>query len=106
MSTFKHKFSEESLEEAKKHVEIKYLPNTYDTIHITTYAMIVDSAFGVVKDEYRRLTEEARKKQRSLRNDTPKYLEALTEYLTNTEVLIIDAQKAIAEKLGLTGNKL
>ena len=30
----------------------------------------------------------------------PKYLTALTEYLTNTEVLILDGQKAIANKVG------
>lgn len=38
--------------------------------------------------------------------DTSKYLEALTEYLTNTEVLIIDGQKALAAKLGLSAQKL
>lgn len=38
--------------------------------------------------------------------DTSKYLEALTEYLTNTEVLIIDGQKALASKLGLSAQKL
>lgn len=60
----------------------------------------------MVKDEYKRLTEEARIKQRTLLKDAPKYLEALTEYLTNTEVLIIDGQKALAAKVGLSGHKL
>ena len=36
----------------------------------------------------------------------PKYLTALTEYLTNTEVLILDGQKAIANKVGITSQKL
>jgi hypothetical protein len=106
VSTFKHSFNEAQLEEAKKLVEVKYLPNTVDTIHITTYAQIVDASFNVVKDEYKRLTEEARIKQRSCMKDTSKYLEALTEYLTNTEVLIIDGQKALAAKLGLSAQKL
>lgn len=77
-----------------------------DTIHITTYAQIVDASFIVVKDEYKRLTEEARIKQRALFKDAPKYLAALTEYLTNTEVLIIEGQKALAIKVGLSGQKL
>ncbi len=106
VSTFKHVFAEDKLEEAKKLVEVKYLPNTVDTIHITTYAQIVDACYIVVKDEYKRLTEEARQKQRTLMKDTTQYLNALTEYLTNTEVLIIEGQKALATKVGVSSHKL
>jgi len=84
VSTFKHKFDEEKLNQAKAKVEIKYLPNTVDTIHISTYAQIIEQTYEVVKDEYKRLTSEARVKQRGLTKDTPKYLDTLTEYLTNT----------------------
>lgn len=106
VSTFKHQFPEDKLESTKKAVEVKYLPNTVDTIHITTYAQIVESTYEVVKDEYKRLTHEARVQQRELVKDTPKYLTALTEYLTNTEVLILEGQKAIAGKVGITAQKL
>ena len=50
VSTFNHKFDEERLTEAKKKVEIKYLPNTVDTIHISTYAQIIEQTYEVVKD--------------------------------------------------------
>lgn len=50
VSTFKHKFNEERLTEAKAKVEIKYLPNTVDTIHISTYAQIIEQTYEVVKD--------------------------------------------------------
>jgi hypothetical protein len=106
VSTFKHKFDEEKLNQAKAKVEIKYLPNTVDTIHISTYAQIIDQTYEVVKDEYKRLTSEARTKQRELTKDTTKYLETLTEYLTNTEVLILEGQKAIANKAGITNQRL
>ena len=39
-------------------------------------------------------------------NDTPKYMEAIVEYLTNTEVLIIDGQKAIGAKCSLSAQKI
>jgi hypothetical protein len=60
----------------------------------------------VVKAEYKRLTEEARVNQRKITADTPKYLEALIEYLTNTEVLILEGQKAIGAKIGLSAQKI
>jgi len=106
VSTFKHHFDESKLDTIKKTIDVKYLPNTVDTIHITTYAQIVEGAFEVVKKEYKRLTQEARNKQRAIVKDTPKYLEALTEYLINTEVLILDGQKAIAEKVGVSPQRL
>jgi len=106
VSTFKHVFAEDKLEAAKKTIQIQYLPGTVDSIHITTYAQIVDNTFEVVKAEYKRLTEEARIKQRKITTDTPKYLEALIEYLTNTEVLILEGQKAIAAKVGLSAQKI
>ena len=59
-----------------------------------------------MKDEYNRLTREARTKQRTLTEDAPAYLAAMTEYLTNTEVLILEGQKAIANKLGVSNQKL
>jgi hypothetical protein len=66
----------------------------------------VEATFEVVKDEYKRLTFESRKQQREIMKDTPKYLAALTEYLTNTEVLILEGQKAIAEKAGISTPRL
>jgi hypothetical protein len=35
-------------------------------------------------------------------NEPKAYLDSMIEYLTNTEVLILDAQKAIFNKLGIT----
>lgn len=84
VSTFKHKFEEEKLEAAKKAVQVQYFPGTVDLIHITTYSQIVDTTFEVIKSEYKRLTDEARQKQRPLFNEASKYLETLIEYLTNT----------------------
>lgn len=54
-----------------------------------------------MKDEYKRLTIESRKKQRQVIGNCKKYTEALMEYLTNTEVLIIEGQKAIVNKIGV-----
>jgi hypothetical protein len=41
-----------------------------------------------------------------MNTNSKEYLSALTEYLTNTEVLVIEAQKTIAGKLGITSQKL
>lgn len=38
--------------------------------------------------------------------DSKEYIDSLLEYLTNTEVLIIDGQKAIANKAGISPQKL
>ena len=66
----------------------------------------MDNTFEVIKSEYKRLTDEARIKQRPLFNDAPKYLEFMIEYLTNTEVLILEGQKAIASKVGISQQKI
>lgn len=52
------------------------------------------------------MTQEARKKQRALSSEPKKYIDSLLEYLTNTEVLVIDGQKTIAAKLGITSEKM
>lgn len=106
VSTFKHEFAEDRLEIAKSTVQYEILPGTVDTIHIKTYAQIVEASLELVKPEYRRLTQEARQKQRKLDFDTKEYVNSLMEYLTNTEVLIVDGQKAIAAKVGITPQKL
>lgn len=38
--------------------------------------------------------------------DSKDYIDSLVEYLTNTEVLILEGQKAISNKLGITPQKL
>jgi hypothetical protein len=52
------------------------------------------------------MTLEARVKQRNLLGDAKKYIEALVEYLTNTEVLILEGQRAIAKAIGLEQKKV
>ena len=105
VSTFKHSFDEGKLEAAKAAIQIEYLPGTVDTLHIKTYAHIVDATLEVVKSEYKRLTVEAREKQRKLFGENKEYIESLLEYLTNTEVLIIEGQKAVVKTLGLSQQK-
>ena len=105
VSTFKHNFAEDRLEIAKSSVKVEYLPGTVDTLHIKTYAQIVEATLELVKPEYRRLTQEARSRQRKLPLDSKEYVDALNEYLTNTEVLILEGQKTIASKLGITPQK-
>ena len=39
-------------------------------------------------------------------NDPKLYIESLIEYLTNTEVLILDGQRAIVKQLGLSEKKV
>jgi hypothetical protein len=60
----------------------------------------------LVKTEYKRLTQDARIKQRKTFNNSKEYIESLMEYLTNTEVLVLDGQKAIAGKLGVSSQKM
>lgn len=60
----------------------------------------------MVKSEFKRLTIESRIKQRSLTKDPKKYVDSLVEYLTNTEVLVLEGQKAIAAKIGVSGKKM
>lgn len=60
----------------------------------------------MVKPEYKRLTIESRNKQRKIQMDSKEYIDTLVEYLTNTEVLIIDGQKAVANAVGVTNQKL
>jgi hypothetical protein len=43
VSTFKHTFSNDKLDIAKKGIQIEYLPGTVDTLHIKTYAQIVEA---------------------------------------------------------------
>jgi hypothetical protein len=105
VSTFKHSFSEDRLEVAKSTIQVEYLPGTVDTLHIKTYAQIVDATLELAKPEYKRLTNEARSKQRKIAMDTKEYVDSLVEYLTNTEVLIVEGQKSIAGKLGITPQK-
>lgn len=102
VSTFKHNFDESQLELASSSIQLEYLPGTVDTIHIKTYAQIVERTQDLIKSEFKRLTQEARIKQRSLFKEPKKYIDSLVEYLTNTEVLIIEGQKAIAKKIGVT----
>lgn len=47
------------------------------------------------------MTLEARTKQRNLIGEAKQYIEAVIEYLTNTEVLILEGQRAIAKAIGL-----
>lgn len=77
-----------------------YVPGS-ECINIETYGQIVHNTFPLVKDEYKRMTLDARNKQRTLIGDPRKYVEALVEYLTNTEVLILEGQRAIAKTIGL-----
>jgi hypothetical protein len=60
----------------------------------------------LVKSEFKRLTIESRIKQRSLTKEPKKYVDSLVEYLTNTEVLILEGQKAIAAKIGVSAKKM
>jgi hypothetical protein len=106
VSTFKHNFDESQLELAASSIQVEYLPGTVDTLHIKTYAQIVERTQELIKQEYKRLTQEARVKQRVLFKEPKKYIDSLVEYLTNTEVLVIEGQKAIAKKLGLTAEKM
>ena len=39
-------------------------------------------------------------------NDSKKYEEALTQYLTNTEALILEGQRLIAKTIGLEQKKV
>ena len=55
-----------------------------DVITFQTYAQMVQNTFPLVKDEYKRLTLEAREKQRGLMSESKKYIDALVEYLVNT----------------------
>ena len=43
VSTFKHSFPEDKLEAVKAAIQIEYLPGSVDTLHIKTYAQIVDA---------------------------------------------------------------
>ena len=76
------------------------MPGT-NYLSIETYGKIVHNTFPLVKSEYKRMTMQAREKQRSLMSDSKKYTEALLEYLTNTEALILEGQKKIATALGI-----
>lgn len=51
------------------------------------------------------MTIVARKKQRALVSKPKEYLEAMTEYLTNTEALIIQGQQILAQKVGISKKK-
>ena len=75
-------------------------------IGLKTYSQIVDKSFNLIKEEYQKLTIEARKQQRASSNDYPQYLKIMNEYLNNGEALIIEAQTLLAKKLGLPNKKL
>lgn len=88
------------MDQFRKEIKVQYQPGT-DFINIETYGQIVHNTFPLVKDEYKRMTLEARTKQRNLIGEAKQYIEAVIEYLTNTEVLILEGQRAIAKAIGL-----
>jgi hypothetical protein len=59
----------------------------------------------LIKQEYDKLTKDARMKQRTNCKDSAKYLSNMNEYILNSEVLIIEGQKFLAKKLGLSDMK-
>jgi hypothetical protein len=67
----------EKIDEACRSISVQTQPGTVDLINIQTYGQIVQNTFDVVKDEYIRLTTEARKKQRSCLSQAQNYAEAL-----------------------------
>lgn len=106
VSTVKFTIPEDRVHTTASAVQIQLLPGTPDLIGMKTYAQIVDGCYEVIRPEYKRMTDDARKKQRLSVKDSKVYLDNLIEYLTNTEVLTIEGQKAIATKVGITSKKL
>jgi ATP-dependent Zn protease len=88
------------LQKLKKEIKVEYMQGT-DVLTFQTYGQIVHNTFPLVKDEYKRLTLESREKQRSLMKEPKKYMDALIEYLTNTEALILEGQRALVKAVGL-----
>ena len=77
-----------------------------DVLTFQTYGQIVQNTYPMVKDEYKRLTAESRYKQRGLIKEPKKYMDALIEYLTNTEALILEGQRALVKAVGLEQKKV
>jgi len=66
----------------------------------------LEATFDLVKDNYKRLTINARKTRHSLIKDHPNYLKDILLYFRNTEMLIIEGYIAVGGKLGLNTENL
>lgn len=65
-------------------------------ISFDTYSQIVEGTFKLIKDEYQKLTREARKKQRENIKNHKEYLKIMNDQLINGETLINEGQSLIA----------
>lgn len=104
-ATVKFNFSDEIATKIASKIKIEYIPGTR-YIGFQTYHQIVSGSFELIKDENSRLTKDARVQQRANLKDNAKYLAVLNEYLMNGEALIIEGQKTLARKVGLTDRQL
>ncbi len=86
-------------------IKIEYIPGT-KYIGFVTYSQIVRGSFELIKEENIKLTKDARVQQRANIKDNAKYLAIMNEYLMNGEALIIEGQKLLARKVGLTDRQL
>lgn len=59
-----------------------------------------------MKEENQRITKDARIQQRENIKNHEKYLQIMNEYLLNGEALVIEGQKLLAKKVGLSEKKL
>jgi S-adenosylmethionine:tRNA-ribosyltransferase-isomerase (queuine synthetase) len=84
---------------------VEYIPGT-SFIGFKTYSEIVMKTFDLVKGPTHELTKNARTKQRANFKDPQKYFEIIKEFLFNGDVLILEGQRLISRKLGLSNDKL
>jgi hypothetical protein len=70
-----------------------------------TYAQIVEASIALTSDEYSKITDEARLRQREVLEEPAEYLNRMNEFMVNFETLVSEAQLALAEKVGIPAKK-
>lgn len=86
-------------------MQLQLIPGTDSLINMRTYAQIVEASISLTSDEYARITDEARLKQREVLEDPNEYLSKLNDFMVNFETLINEGQIALAEKVGIPAKK-
>lgn len=79
--------NEDTANKIASEIKIQYLTGT-QFISFETYNQIVEGTYKLIKDEYKKLTNEGRTKQRQNIKNHKEYLNLMNEYLMNGEALI------------------
>ena len=103
-STMKFEFDENLFKEAASKIKVSFLPGT-KFIDPNTYGQLTENVFDCIKDKYVELIQTSRKEQRKNINNHKAYFELISSSMSNSESLVIEAQRKLYGLLGCDSKK-